>query len=58
MESVLLDTMYDLPSLKGVHKVVVDDTVIEGHSKPYIVFKSEGAEETKPAARRASGGVS
>jgi ATP-dependent Clp protease ATP-binding subunit ClpX len=57
MESVLLDTMYDLPSLKGVHKVVVDDTVIEGHSKPYIVFKSEGTEETKPA-RRASGGAS
>ena len=57
MESVLLDTMYDLPSLKGVHKVVVDDTVIEGHSKPYIVFKSEGTEEAKPAARRASGGA-
>ncbi len=30
VEAVLLDTMYDLPSLKGVSKVVIDETVIEG----------------------------
>ena len=55
MEGVLLETMYDLPSLKGVSKVVVDESVIEGHSPPYIVFKSEPAEET---VKRASGGAS
>ncbi|MFN7345237.1 MAG: ATP-dependent Clp protease ATP-binding subunit ClpX, partial [Betaproteobacteria bacterium] len=54
MEGVLLETMYDLPSLKGVSKVVVDESVIEGHSPPYIVFKSEPTEET---AKRASGGA-
>jgi ATP-dependent Clp protease ATP-binding subunit ClpX len=54
MESVLLDTMYDLPSLKGVHKVVIDESVIEGHNPPYVVFKSEPAEEP---AKRASGGA-
>ena len=55
MEAVLLDTMYDLPSLKGVHKVVIDESVIEGHNPPYVVFKSEPAEEP---AKRASGGAS
>ena len=52
MESVLLDTMYDLPSLRGVQKVVVDESVIEGHSPPYIVFKSDAQPEE--TARRAT----
>ncbi len=43
LENVLLETMYDLPSLKNVQKVVVDDAVIEGTTKPYIVYKSETA---------------
>ena len=54
LENVLLDTMYDLPSLKGVQKVVVDESVIEGHSKPYVVYKSEGAAEETPP-RKLSG---
>ncbi len=33
LENVLLDTMYELPSMKNVSKVVVDDTVIEGPSE-------------------------
>jgi ATP-dependent Clp protease ATP-binding subunit ClpX len=57
LENVLLDTMYDLPGMKNVSKVVVDDTVIEGHQKPYIVYKSETATTTDDAAtpRRVSG---
>jgi ATP-dependent Clp protease ATP-binding subunit ClpX len=38
LEQVLLDTMYDLPSMENVRKVVIDDGVIEGNSKPYMVF--------------------
>jgi ATP-dependent Clp protease ATP-binding subunit ClpX len=38
LEQVLLDTMYDLPSLDNVRKVVIDDGVIEGNSKPYLIF--------------------
>src|SRR5450631_3577282 len=41
LENVLLDTMYDLPSLRNVHKVVVDEQVIEGQNKPYIVHRTE-----------------
>jgi ATP-dependent Clp protease ATP-binding subunit ClpX len=38
LEQVLLDTMYDLPSLENVRKVVIDDDVIEGNSRPYMIF--------------------
>jgi len=46
LETILLDTMYDLPSLKNVSKVVVDAAVVEGHSGPYLVYQSE---EARPA---------
>ena len=38
LEQVLLDTMYDLPSLDDATKVVVDEGVIKGESAPYIIF--------------------
>ncbi len=38
LERALLDTMYDLPALENVLKVVVDDKAIRGESQPYIVF--------------------
>jgi ATP-dependent Clp protease ATP-binding subunit ClpX len=41
LETVLLDTMYDLPSMRNVAKVIVDDEVIEGTSKPHIVHRTE-----------------
>ena len=55
LETVLLDTMYDLPTLRDVAKVVVDETVIEGASAPYVVYRSEegrpaGTEEPRRAA--------
>ncbi len=56
LENVLLDTMYDLPSMKNVSKVVIDDTVIEGHQKPYVVYRSDAAEGDGPT-RRASGNL-
>jgi ATP-dependent Clp protease ATP-binding subunit ClpX len=40
LEHVLLDTMYDIPSLDDVSKVVIDEGVILGESKPYIIFGS------------------
>jgi len=39
LENVLLDTMYDLPSQEGVSKVVIDDAVINGDAKPYLVYE-------------------
>ena len=40
VESVLLDTMYDLPSLENVSKVVVDESVIEHKSEPYLIYQN------------------
>lgn len=42
LENILLDTMYELPSLEGVSKVVVDESVVEGSNEPYLVY--EGGE--------------
>jgi ATP-dependent Clp protease ATP-binding subunit ClpX len=41
LEHVLLDTMYELPSLDNVQKVVVDERAIAGESAPYLLYDSE-----------------
>jgi len=42
IEHSLLDTMYDLPSLKGVSKVVVDNGMISGDGKPLLIYSDQG----------------
>ena len=39
LESVLLDTMYDIPSQTGVSKVMIDSSVITEESKPLVVYE-------------------
>ncbi len=51
LENILLDTMYDLPSLEGVSQVVVDESVINKASKPILIYEGE---DQQPSA--ASGG--
>ena len=41
VESVLLDTMYDLPSTEGVTKIVVDESVIDGESEPLAIYDGD-----------------
>jgi len=41
MELLLLDTMYDLPSLKNVEKVVINKAVIQGKKKPILMYQEE-----------------
>jgi len=43
LEHILLDTMYDLPSMENVSKVVVDESVVKGESQPYMIY--EGGEQ-------------
>ncbi|MCG7897594.1 MAG: ATP-dependent Clp protease ATP-binding subunit ClpX [Candidatus Thiodiazotropha weberae] len=40
LEQVLLDTMYDLPSMDEVTKVVVDEGVIAGESDPLMIYEN------------------
>jgi ATP-dependent Clp protease ATP-binding subunit ClpX len=39
LEQVLLETMYELPSLEHVSKVVVDEAVINGSAEPYLIYR-------------------
>ncbi|PCJ86443.1 MAG: ATP-dependent Clp protease ATP-binding subunit ClpX [Thiotrichaceae bacterium] len=39
LENILLDTMYELPSLEGVSKVVIDEAVVDGANEPYLVYE-------------------
>jgi len=40
LEQVLLDTMYDLPSLEDVSKLVIDESVVSGESEPLLIFEN------------------
>ncbi len=48
MESVLLDTMYRLPSEENVAKVVVDESVIKGESAPLLVYEHTDTAKAVP----------
>ncbi len=43
LENVLLDAMFDLPSMKGVNEVVVNAEVINGDAQPLFIYE-EGEE--------------
>ena len=47
LESVLLETMYDLPSSDSVAKVIIDESVINGESEPMLMY--ENKEQAKAA---------
>jgi ATP-dependent Clp protease ATP-binding subunit ClpX len=38
LESILLDTMYDLPGLDGVEEVVINREVVEGRASPLQIY--------------------
>jgi ATP-dependent Clp protease ATP-binding subunit ClpX len=41
LETVLLDTMYELPNMENVSKVVVDEGMIEGAAKPILIYADQ-----------------
>jgi ATP-dependent Clp protease ATP-binding subunit ClpX len=43
LEHALIDTMFDLPTLDGVAKVVIDDHIIEEGAKPLLVYREHKA---------------
>lgn len=38
LEQILLDTMYDLPSMQNVEKVVINKAVVQGKKPPMMVY--------------------
>ena len=41
LENILLDVMYDIPSMDNVNKVVIDEGVINGTSDPIFIYEAE-----------------
>ena len=47
MESILLDTMYDLPSYEGVEEVVINGEVVNGSAKPLLIYAKKQKKAVK-----------
>ena len=43
MEQSLIDTMFELPTLDGVAKVVLDEHTIDDGAKPLLVYREQKA---------------
>jgi len=41
LEHVLLDTMFDLPAMENLSKVVVDEATILGDGKPLLIYSDQ-----------------
>ncbi len=51
MEKILLSTMYDLPSEKDVSKVVIDESVVNGESQPYLIYESKDVKKKASSSK-------
>ncbi len=49
VEQVLLETMYELPSMSTVSKVVIDETVISGESNPILIYQDNDTPQAASA---------
>ncbi|ART92858.1 ATP-dependent Clp protease ATP-binding subunit ClpX [Zymomonas mobilis] len=50
LEGILLDTMFELPSLEGVSEIIVDKDVAEGKKEPVRVFAQKEKDASPGAA--------
>ncbi|CAI8239276.1 MAG: ATP-dependent Clp protease ATP-binding subunit ClpX [Marinobacterium sp. xm-d-530] len=48
LESKLLEIMYELPSLEGVSKVVIDKGVIKGKNDPILMYETQQLDKASP----------
>jgi ATP-dependent Clp protease ATP-binding subunit ClpX len=47
METILLDTMYDLPGMTGVEEVVISKEVVDGDAKPLLIYADRDSSALK-----------
>ena len=50
MEKILLDTMFELPTLEGVREVVISDEVVRGSSRPLYIYADRQDEKANASA--------
>ena len=48
LEAVLLEIMYEIPSVTGVSKVVIDENVINGVSAPMLIYENQEQKKVLP----------
>ena len=49
MEAILLDTMFELPGLKGVEEVVIGPEVVDGGARPLRIYSERAGEKGSTA---------
>ena len=49
LEGILLDTMFELPTLEGVEEVVISEEVVDGNARPLYIY-SDKADEKEASA--------
>ncbi|HEY5607777.1 MAG TPA: ATP-dependent Clp protease ATP-binding subunit ClpX [Alphaproteobacteria bacterium] len=49
LESILLDTMYELPSLESVSEIAINKEVVEGRAKPLYIYADRREERGSTA---------
>ncbi|MDP1975195.1 MAG: ATP-dependent Clp protease ATP-binding subunit ClpX, partial [Alphaproteobacteria bacterium] len=49
MESILLETMFEIPGLEGVTEVVINKDVVESAAKPIYIYGEARKDATKGA---------
>ncbi|HAH11805.1 MAG TPA: ATP-dependent Clp protease ATP-binding subunit ClpX [Alphaproteobacteria bacterium] len=50
MEGILLDTMYDLPSMRGVSEAVINGEVAEGRARPLLIYTDKAKDAGSAAS--------
>ena len=50
LETILLDTMFELPSLEGVEEVMVSDEVVLGDARPLYIYSDKEEEKGAESA--------
>jgi ATP-dependent Clp protease ATP-binding subunit ClpX len=49
METILLDSMFELPGMKGVEEVVISPEVVDGSAKPLRIYSERAGEVSSSA---------
>ena len=50
LENVLLDLMFQLPSMENVEKIVIDEGAITGDAEPLVIYKNPEVPEKQSEA--------
>ena len=46
LENLLLDLMFDLPTIKNLSEVIINEQVVNGESDPILVYSEENQKES------------